>query len=229
MRHAVMVGTGVVGLVLLALGHGLGLFWAPTDKMMGDVQRMMYAHVPTAWTALVAYLISFVACVGYLFFGDWTWDLVAEAAAEVGLVFNGLLLATGMIWGRPTWGVYWTWDPRLTTAGVLFLLYGGYLALRRFVDDPERRASLAAVVGILAFADAPIVYFSVRWWRGLHQIQSTPKTVDPEMVLCLRLSAFAMLFLMVHFVLRRVQIGRARLDRELAPPPAAAAGWGGPR
>ncbi len=220
MGRVLATASGFLGLGLLLLGIYLGLFWAPTDAMMGDVQRIMYVHVPAAWMTLVAFLVVFIASVGYLVRGTFGWDLTAEAAAEVGVVFNGLLLVLGSLWGRPTWGIWWTWDPRLTTALVMFLLYAGYVALRSFVEDPEKRADLAGVVGILAFVNVPIVYFSVRWWRGLHQIQSSPATVDPDMVLALRVNAFAFLFLFIFFVAWRVRIGRARLDRELAPPPS---------
>jgi len=222
MRRSTTLALGLVGLGLTATAHGLGLLWAPTDGHMGDVQRMMYVHVPWVWASLAAVTVSFVACIGYLWKGAWAWDLWAEASAEVGLVFTGMGLVTGMLWGRPTWGSYWTWDPRLTSYAVMFLLYGGYVALRRFIEDPERRATLAAVVGILAYVDVPVVYMSVRWWRGMHQVQSTPKTVDPDMKLCLRLAAIGMLFLMAYFMRRRAEIGRARLESELAPPPAAA-------
>ncbi len=210
----------VVGVVLLGVGGYLGLAVAPRDSMMGEVQRIMYVHVPSVWLALVALTINFVASVAYLFKNSWKLDSVAEAAAEVGVLMgaNGVLL--GAIWGKPTWGVWWTWDPRLTTAAILLVAYAGYLALRKFVEDPERRAVWSAVVGIIAFVDLPILWFSVKWWRSLHQIQSTPQTVDRPMVVPLRVSAFAFLLLMIVFIWQRYRISQHARADEIALPDA---------
>ncbi len=140
---------------------------------------------------------------------SWKTDSLAEASAEVGLLFGAVGVLLGSIWGRPTWGVYWTWDPRLTTAAILLVAYMGYLALRRFVEDPDKRATWSAVVGIIAAVDLPIIWFSVKWWRSLHQVQSTPETVDPAMVLPLRISAFAFLALVILFIWQRYRIAMA--------------------
>jgi len=212
------IGFTVLGVGLLALGAWLGLVWAPRDAMMGEVQRIMYVHVPSVWLALVGLTLNFGASVVYLFRNDMKLDALAEAAAEVGVLMgaNGVLL--GAIWGRPTWGVWWTWDPRLTTAAIMLVAYAGYLALRRFVEDPERRAVWSAVVAIIAYVDIPILWFSVKWWRSLHQIQSTPQTVDREMVIPLRVSAFAFLFLLIVFVWQRYRISlEARKDENTLP------------
>jgi heme exporter protein C len=135
-------------------------------------------------------------------------DLIAASAAEIGVVMTGLALALGSIWGKPTWGVWWTWDPRLTSTAILFLIYAGYLALRGFTDDLERRARWSAAVGILAFLNVPIVYMSVRWWRTLHQPASTTQTLDPMYVWGLRLNAIAFLVLFVYFLGRRYHAAR---------------------
>ncbi len=147
---------------------------------------------------------------------------MAEASAEVGLFFGAVGLVLGSIWGKPTWGVYWSWDPRLTSEAILLVAYAGYLALRRFVDDAERRAVWSAVVGIIIAVDIPIIWFSVRWWRSLHQMQSSPSTVDPDMARALRWNAFAFLFLWLVFLVTRYLIARARTAREVAPPPMVA-------
>jgi len=110
-----------------------------------------------------------------------------------------------MIWGRPTWGVWWAWDARVTSTLVLFLIFVGYLSLRSFVDEPQRRAQWSAAVGILGAINVPIVYMSVRWWRTLHQVQSSPATVDPAYVISLRANAFAFLFIMIYFIRRRYE------------------------
>jgi heme exporter protein C len=210
----------VVGLLLMVSGAWLGLSWAPPDREMGDVQRIMYAHVPSVWMALLAITVNFVSSVTYLFKNSWKWDALAEASAEVGVVFGAIGITLGSIWGRPTWGVWWAWDPRLTTAAILLVAYAGYLALRRFVENPERRAVWSSVVGIVAFVDVPLIWYSVQWWKSLHQVQSSPKTVDPQMVLALRWNAFAFLALLIFFIWTRYRIALSEREQEIALPDA---------
>ncbi len=211
-----------LGVGLLVSGAWYGLFRAPPDREMGDVQRIMYVHVPAQWMALMAVTLNFFCSVAYLFRPRWSTDALAEASAEVGLFFGALGLVLGSIWGKPTWGVYWSWDPRLTSEAILLVAYAGYLALRRFIDDAERRAVWSAVVGIIIAVDIPIIWFSVRWWRSLHQMQSSPSTVDPDMARALRWNAFAFLALWLVFLSTRYLIARARTEREVAPPPLVA-------
>lgn len=173
---------------------------SPPDRDMGDLQKIMYVHVPAAWMTMLAPLALLVFALRYLWRRREEDDLLAASAAEVAVVFAGLTLALGMIWGRPTWGVWWTWDPRLTSTLVLFLILAGYLSLRAFIDDREQRAQWSAAVGVLGAINVPIVYMSVRWWRTIHQIQSSPSTVDPAYVIGLRLNAFAFLFVMIYFI-----------------------------
>jgi heme exporter protein C len=206
-------------LILLGAGAAWGLYVAPPERMMGDVYRIMFVHVPSAWLALVAYTVTFLASCAYLWRGSDRADALAEASAELGIVFNALLLITGSIWGKPTWGVWWTWDPRLTTAAVLLFAFLGYLALRRLTEDPARRAVWASVMAIVIFADVPIVWFSVKWWNSLHQLQSSPATVAAPMVVALRLNAFAYLALYLTFLGPRFRLARRR-SRALLPPPA---------
>lgn len=219
MQRILNIGIPILAMALLLTGTYLGLVWAPPERMMGEVYRIMFVHVPSAWIALIAYTVSLVASVVYLMSNSWAADTLAEAAAEAGVLFNGIVLVTGSLWGRPTWGVYWTWDPRLTTAAIMFLAYAGYLALRRFVTLPEKRATWAAVVAIIVYADIPIVWFSVKWWNSLHQLQSSPATMGGEMVTALRVNAFAFLFLLIWFLRVRYRIGRRVLDLELSPAP----------
>ncbi len=209
---------GVLGVVLLAVGAVVGLAWAPPDRDMGDVQRIMYAHVPAVWGALVALTINFICSIVYLARSSRKADALGEATAEVGVVLGSIGVLLGAIWGKPTWGVWWTWDPRLTTAAVLIVAYLGVIALRSFVDDPERRATWAAVAGIIAFVDIPIVWFSVRWWRSLHQVQSTPKTVDSDIGLALRLNGIALLVLAAWFIWTRYELAKKRHQREVELP-----------
>jgi heme exporter protein C len=149
------------------------------DASQGDAQRIMYVHVPSAWLAYLAFAVTAAASALFLWprTRDRRWDLLAGASAEVGVVFTGLTLVTGSLWGRPIWGTWWEWDARLTTTAVLFFLYLGYLAVRRVGGEPAVRGRRSAIVGLLAFADVPIVHFSVNWWETLHQ-KATVLTPD---------------------------------------------------
>jgi heme exporter protein C len=221
-----------LGLVLLLVGSYRGLFVAPPETFMGDVQRIMYVHVPTAWNAMLAFTFAFGCALAFLFRGGWEWDGRLEASMEAGTVLSVLLCVQGALWAKPTWGVFWDWDPRLTTTAVMVFLFTGILALRRFVDDPVRRATWSAVACIIAYVDVPIVYFSVRWWNSLHQVQSTPSTVSAVFHWPLRLNAFGVLFFMTGLVLLRSRVAALRLRSELAPPlpeapPAPALATGG--
>jgi heme exporter protein C len=187
---------------------------------MGDVQRIMYAHVPMVQMMLLAGTINFVASVVYLFRASWKTDALAEASAELALVFGAIGTTLGAIWGRPTWGVFWAWDPRLTTVAILLVAYAGYMALRRFVDDPERRAVWAAVTAIIIAVDVPIIYFSVKWWKSLHQVQSNPRTVDPQMVHALRWNISAFFLVFIAFLIARYRIALAARMRETTVPEA---------
>lgn len=187
-----------------------GLWMSPPDALMGEVQKLMYVHVPAAWNSFIAFFVVFISSIGYLVRKKMFWDHLAAGSAEVGCVLTALTLCLGSIWGRPTWGVWWTWDARLTTTAILLFLYLGYLGLRSFVEDSEKRARLSAPLGILIFLNVPIVYMSVRWWRTLHQVQSSPETMDPAMVLSLRLNAFAFLFLLSLFIYFRFRLSQMR-------------------
>jgi heme exporter protein C len=169
---------------------------------------------------MVCYSLAFVMAILSLWTHRQRYDAILTAAAEVGLVFNALLLIQGSIWARATWGVWWDWDVRLTTSLVMLLLFAGVLALRSFVDDPSQRATWTAITTIVAFIDVPLVYFCVRWWRSLHQVQSSPETVNPLMVVPLRLNAFAILFIAIWMIARRTRLEMARFRQEHVDEPA---------
>ena len=162
---------GSASLAGLALTAVLGLWVTPPDRVMGTLVRLLYVHPAVAWVAYLAFGVCALACILYLWprTRSLFWDRLAAASAEVGVVFCALTLATGSIWGRPTWGVWWVWDARLTTTAILLALFIGYLALRRVSPDPTVRARRSAVAGLVAFADVPIVHMSVVWWNTLHQ------------------------------------------------------------
>ena len=220
MKRGLEIAAVVAIACIFAYAAWVGLVWAPPDREMGDVQRIMYAHVPMVQMMLLAGTINFVASVLYLFRASWKTDAIAEASAELALVFGAIGTTLGAIWGRPTWGVYWAWDPRLTTVAILLVAYAGYMALRRFVDDPERRAVWAAVTAIVIAVDVPIIYFSVKWWKSLHQVQSNPRTVDPQMVHALRWNISAFFLVFIVFLVARYRIALAARMRETTVPEA---------
>ena len=208
---------GAIALLALIGAQLAGVLNSPPDRDMGHLQKIMYVHVPSAWNAFIAFFVVAIASLLYLWKGKEQYDLVAASAAEVGTLFTGLTLVLGSIWGRPTWGVWWTWDPRLTSTAVLFLVFVGYLALRSFVEDADRRAQWSAAVGLLGALNVPIVYMSVKWWRTLHQMQSNPSTVDPEYVTGLRTNGIAVLLLLIYFIVKRYRAARMeRLSEHLA-------------
>jgi heme exporter protein C len=169
----------------------------------------MYVHVPAAWASFAAFAVVFVSSVLYLWRRDERHDLLAASAAEVGAVFTGLALALGSIWGRPTWGVWWAWDARLTSTAILLMIYAGYLALRAFTEDDDKRARWSAAVGILGFINVPVVYMSVQWWETLHQARSTLDTVDRAYAVGLGLNGLAFLFVLIYFAGSRYYTARA--------------------
>ncbi len=207
---------GLMALPALAGGLYLGLVWAPPDAMMGDVQRIMYVHFPSWIATGLAYLTAFVCSLLYLVRRTPRLDYLAHAGVEVGVLFNATGLITGSIWGRPTWGVWWTWDPRLTTTAIMLVMFAGYLIVRAFIEDPDARARVAALVGIVGFVNVPIVYMSVRWWRTLHQVQSSPSTVHPDMVVALRVMMVTFALLACYLMTRRYELARLEGDAERA-------------
>ena len=204
---------GAVAFGLVVLSQVGAILASPPDAAMGHTQKIMYVHVPTAWSAFLAFFLVFVYSVRYLWGRAERNDRMALGAAEVGTALTALTLAQGSIWGKPTWGVWWTWDPRLTTTAIMFLIYVGYLALRAFTDDHERGARWAAAVGIFGFINVPIVYMSVRWWRTIHQVQSTSSSVDPVYRIGLLVNVITFTLLVVYLMLKRAE--SARLERAL--------------
>lgn len=212
----------VLGLVLLSVGSYLGLALAPPERYMGEVGRILYVHVPTAWIGLLAFTVGFVFAIVSFRTRAPRWDDVLVGLLEVGVVFAAMLLIQGSIWARPTWGVFWTWDPRLTTSAIMLVSFLGVLAMRAFVKDPPRRARWTAVGTIIAFLDVPIVYFSIKWWRTLHQPFSSPETVASSMVWPLRINAVALLLIASWLVIRRARLARRqrRALESAAPTPS---------
>jgi heme exporter protein C len=171
---------GVGALVALAGLLAFGLVLSPPDVAQGDAVRLFYLHVPLAVVGIyVALALTLVGSIIYLVRRSQFWDMLAGASAEIGVLFLGLTLITGMLWGRPTWGTYWEWDPRLTSTAVLFIMYVGYLVVRRLDLPPEVRARRAAILGIVSYLNVIIVRFSVDWWRSLHQTSTFTRAEGP--------------------------------------------------
>lgn len=202
------------GVSMLAALVG-ALAYAPTERVQGDVQRIFYFHVPAAWVAFLAFFVVFVSGVGYLWKRTPGWDVLGRASAEVGVLFTTLVLITGSLWARPIWGTWWSWDARLTTTLVLWLIYVAYLMVRAYAGDTTRGARYAAVLGVVGFLDVPIVHQSVVWWRTLHPgptvvQQSGEAGMPPAMVQVLLLSLVAFTLLYVYLLLEKVAIERAK-------------------
>jgi len=154
--------------VLIALTAYLAFHYAPVEKSMGIIQKIFYLHLPSAFSSFIALGICFYANLMYVFKRQPKWDWLGVSAAEAGLAFISVVLVTGPIWAHPVWGIWWTWDARLTLTFVLWLLYISYLLLRSMLEEPDKRALFSALFGIFAFLDVPLVYFSIRWWRTQH-------------------------------------------------------------
>jgi heme exporter protein C len=193
-------GLGVAGLLA-------GLTIAPPDAVQGQAQRLMYVHVPAAWTAYAAFFVVLVASGAYLIWNDPRWDRAARAAAEIGLAATALTFLAGTLWGKLTWGVWWAWDPRIVSTLAMFLIYAAQLTLRWTDEDGQRGARRAAWLGAVGFAVIPVVHFSVVWWRSLHQ-QATilaPRAAPPidalmltTLLLCLAAATVAAAWLFLR-------------------------------
>jgi heme exporter protein C len=232
MSTSIRIWLGVATCVLMVTALFMVFVYVPTEADQGIVQRIFYFHVPCAWVAFAAFALVAISGVFYLWLGQQVWDDLGYAAAESGMVFCTLVLITGSIWAKPIWGAWWTWDSRLTTTLILWLLYGGYLMLRAMADDTPQVARFAAVVGIAAALDVPIIIVSVRLWRTIHPAvlvtrQGGHGLEDPRMVATLLVSMAALTALFIwllclRFATLRTQTRLNQVARELGFAHAAA-------
>ena len=208
----------VVTVLWLLVSLYLIFIYAPQEATMGEVQRIFYIHVSSAWTAMVAYFLIFLASVGYLWKRRDATDDFAYAAAEVGFIFCTCVIVTGPLWAKPVWGIWWTWDMRLTLTFVLWLLFVAYLMLRSYVINPGRSAVLAAVVGIIGFVDVPVDYMAIRWWRTQHPQPvmggGSDSGLDPRMWVAVFVTWGAFLCLFAYLMRQHLRL--ASLRREVA-------------
>jgi heme exporter protein C len=211
-------GITVVAAALIFFGGYAALFIAPDESTMHAIQRVFYVHLPLWLVMYGALTVAFVANIAWLATRQIKWDWLAVSAVEVGVVACTGGLATGVLWGKPAWGIWWTWDARLTTAFLLWLLYIAYLLLRGLLEDPQRRATLSAVFGIFAFLDAPLVYASNRLWRTQHPAPvifgGNNSGLDPTMAKVLLVCMIAMLPVMILLLVDRYRLERMRHEVE---------------
>ena len=206
-------------LALIAIAAGLWLaFTSSPDVFQREYVRIMYVHVPGSWLAFLAFGVTALASLAWLISKRMVFDRIAEASAEIGVLFTAVSLLTGMLWGYPVWGTFWDWgDPRMASTALMFFVYLGYLALRRAVSDPTARARRSAILGMIAVVQVPLVYFSVTLWRSLHQgmtVRPDGIAMDGSMVAALLMNIAAFTILYAYLMVERTLL--ARLETETA-------------
>ena len=210
---------GFVATLLVIAGAYAAFYIAPNERTMGVLQRIFYFHAATAWAGMDAFFICFVANLLYVWKRQPKYDWLSVTCAEVGLVCTTVVLITGPIWAKPAWGIWWTWDARLTSTFVLWLLYISYLLLRSLIEEPERRALLSALFGIFAYIDVPLVFFSIRWWRTQHPapvVMGGPGSgLDPIMSRVFYFNVFVMHVFVLFLIVERYVLEKLRHDVDL--------------
>ena len=196
----------------------LVFLYAPTDRNLGISQRIFYFHVSMAWVGFLAFFWVLVGSIGYLWKRSERMDRLAYVSAEIGVVFTTLMLVTGVLWAKPAWGVWWTWDPKLTTSLILWLIYVAYLMLRAYSPRGDQGARFAALLGIVGFFDIPIIYLSVVWWRTVHPpVVIGPVaegSIEPEMRMVLMACTVAFTFLFAYLLMDRLSLRRSEEEFE---------------
>jgi heme exporter protein C len=205
--------------ILLVIASAYAAFFiAPEERTMGLIQRIFYFHVSSAWAGFTAFFLCFIGNLLYVWKRDQKYDWLAVSGAEVGLAFTTVVLITGPIWAHPVWGIWWTWDARLTSTFVLWLLYVSYLLLRSLVDEPDRRALLSSLFGIFAFLDVPLVFGAIRWWRTQHPqpviMGGQGSGLDPTMKSVFFFSALAMHVFMLFLVAERYALEKMQTETD---------------
>jgi heme exporter protein C len=201
-------GLPLAAALAVAVALIMALLIAPREAIMGDIQRIFYFHVAASWSGYLALLVTCIASIFFLRSDDNRHDLLAASSAEIGLLLITAGIITGMLWARPVWGTWWTWDPRLTTSAILWLLYAAYFALRNAIDEPSRRARLAGVYSIIAFVAVPLNFMAIRWWRGMHPrvIAQPGGGLTPIMLITLLVSVAAFTLLYAALLLARFRV-----------------------
>jgi len=211
MKRNILLGSGFV---LMVVSLYLVFVWVPTEKVMGIIQRIFYLMVPVGWLALLSFLVVFVGSILYLTKRERRWDIIARSSAEIGIVCTTLALIVGSLWAKPIWGVWWTWEARLTATLVLWLIYISYFMVRSFATEESRGARFAAVIGIVGFIDIPIVALATTLWRGLHPppLIFQESGLAPSMLLTLMVSIAAFTVLFFILLVLRVSMANNEVD-----------------
>jgi heme exporter protein C len=202
--------------VVFAAAVGMVFFYAPVEAVMGQVQKVFYFHVATGWVGMLSFLSAAVAGIAYLRTDKRYWDIVGLAAVEIGIVFIFITIITGSIWARPIWNTWWTWDPRLTTAAIMELIYAAYLILRQGIEDPDQRSRFGAVYAIMGFISVPLTFFSARMFRTIHPIViggnqlwgQAQFDMTPRMIQTFAFSLLAFTFVFIDFMWHRIRLGK---------------------
>ena len=217
-KKTISIILGIVSVCAYLTGLYIVFFYAPREATMGDVQRIFYFHVSSAWVGFFGFFVTAVAGVLYLVSHRKFWDMLALSSAEIGLAFITMTLITGMLWAKPAWGTYWTWEPRLTISAVQWLIYVSYVMLRGSVLNYERAARFAAVYGILAFVTVPLSWFAIRWWRTIHPqvISSDGMAMTPKMIttLFISLGIYTLVYLTLLYERFHLELTRDKLIRK---------------
>jgi heme exporter protein C len=213
LRDSILFG---LGLALMIAALYMVFIYVPTEEHSGIIQRIFYFHVPVAWVAFVAFFITFIFSILYLWKRETKWDAIAHASAEVGVLFTTLVLITGPIWAKPVWGIWWTWDARLTTSLVLWLIYIAYLLVRSFATESARGARYGAVVGIVGFIDVPVVFIAVSLWRTQHPttiVFEGGLTTPMLMTLIVCVAAFTVLYVLLTMQSAKLKAMQVKIER----------------
>jgi heme exporter protein C len=215
-KPRLLVVLDIVTILLFVTAVGMVFFYAPLEAIMGQVQRVFYFHVANAWVGMLGFLVAAIAGIAFLRKGDRKWDIVGMAAVEISLVFFFTAIVAGSIWARGSWGTWWTWDPRLTTAAICELVYAAYIMLRQGIEDPDRRARFGAVYAILGFVSVPLTFFSIRIFRTIHPVvigsgaAGAEGTFDmsPKMLQTLMFSLLTYSFIFADLLWHRIRLGK---------------------
>lgn len=194
---------------VVPIGLYFAFFYAPVEKIMGLIQKIFYFHVSSAWIGFFAFFITFIMSILYLITKKIIYDDIASASAEIGLIFCTIVIVTGPLWARPTWGVYWTWDPRLTSTLILWFIYVGYIMLRQFMEESQKRAQFSAALGIIGFINVPIVFLSIQWWENtIHPnvVQKGGGGMHPDMFVAMQVCLFVFTIIYISLLIRRLRI-----------------------
>ena len=208
LRDALLIS----GALLMAFTLYLVYFWVPTEQNLGVSQRIFYFHVPLGWIGMVSIIVVAVASILHLITGRQKWDDLSYSTAELGVIYASLILVTGAIWGKPVWGVWWTWDPKLTTTLVLWFIFVGYLMVRAYGPAGGQGKRFASVIALIGAIDAPIIYKATDWWRSAHPDNNIPSDLDDRMLLTLLVSVVTFTVIYLYLLMERYSLRKSESD-----------------